>query len=128
VVVSQPATPPTAAEAPSLSAERATELLQRYKASLEARNLDQLKRIWPSLTGQAEAAVRDEFQHAARITVEISDPRVSATASTGRIIFVRSYSVVTVDGQRLQSTSQATMDVRRSGDTWLVESIRFPPR
>jgi serine/threonine-protein kinase len=128
VVVSQPATPPTAAEAPSLSTERATELLQRYKASLEARNLEQLKRIWPSLTGPAEAAVRDEFQHAARITVEISDPRVSATASTGRIIFVRSYSVVTVDGQRLQSTSQATMDVRRSGDTWLVESIRFPPR
>jgi hypothetical protein len=128
VVVSQPATPPTAVEAPSLSAERATELLQRYKASLEARNLEQLKRIWPSLTGPAEAAVRDEFQHAARITVEISDPRVSATASTGRIIFVRSYSVVTVDGQRLQSTSQATMDVRRSGDTWLVESIRFPPR
>ena len=128
VAVGQAATPPAAADAPSLSAERAGELLQRYKASLEARSLEQLKRIWPSLTGPAEAAVRDEFQHAARITVEISDPRVSATASTGRIIFVRSYSVVTVDGQRLQSTSQATMDVRRSGDTWLVESIRFPPR
>jgi hypothetical protein len=126
-VTSQPTTSPTAAEAP-LSIERATELLQRYKTSLEARNIEQLKRIWPSLAGPAEVAVRQEFEHAARITVGISDPQVSATASAGHITFVRSYNLVTVDGQRLQSNSQATMDVRRSGDAWLIESIRFTTR
>jgi serine/threonine-protein kinase len=127
-VVNQPATPPAAAEAPSLSNERAAELLQRYKASLEARNIEQLKRIWPSLAGPAEVAVRQEFEHAARITVGISDPQVSATASAGHITFVRRYNLVTVDGQRLQSNSMATMDVRRSGDAWLIESIRFTTR
>jgi eukaryotic-like serine/threonine-protein kinase len=119
---------PAAVEAPTLTAERAAELLQRYKASLEAKSLDQLKRLWPSLGGAPEAALRQEFQHATRISVGISDIQVSASAGSGRITFVRSYGLVTVDGQRPQSTSLATMDVHRTGDVWLIDSIQFTPR
>ena len=114
-----------AAEAPALSAERANELLQRYKAALEARSLDQLKRIWPSLGGAEEAAVRQEFEHASRIAVDISDAQASGNGSTGHITFIRRYNLVTTDGQRLPNTSHATMDVHRSGDAWLIDSIRF---
>ena len=103
-------------------------MLERYKAALEARSLDQLKRIWPSLGGSAEAALRQEFQHASRIAVDISEPQVAASGTTGRVTFVRRYSLLTEDGQRLQSTSQATMDVHRSGDAWLIDSISFTPR
>ena len=124
--------PPRAAapidETPTLSADRANDVLQRYKAALEGKSLDQLKRVWPSLSGAAEAAIRQEFQHASRIAVDISDPQVSASGTTGRITFIRGYSLVTEDGQRLQSTSHATMDVHRSGDIWLIDSIRFTPR
>jgi len=128
VVVTQPPAPAPTVEAPTLSAERANDLLQRYKAALEARSLDQLKRIWPSLGGAAEAAMRREFQHATRIVVDISEPQVAASGTTGRITFTRGYSLVTEDGQRLQSTSHAAMDVYRSGDAWLIDSIRFTPR
>jgi hypothetical protein len=119
---------PPAVEAPALTAERAGELLQRYKASLEAKSLEQLKRLWPSLGGAAETALRQEFQHATRISVGISDIQASASSGSGRITFVRSYGLVTVDGQRLQSTSLATMEVHRSGDVWLIDSIQFTPR
>jgi serine/threonine-protein kinase len=123
-----PVSAPAAVEAPTLTAERAGELLQRYKASLEAKSLDQLKRLWPSLGGAAEAALRQEFQHATRISVGISDIQASASSGSGRITFVRNYGLVTVDGQRLQSTSLATMEVHRAGDTWLIDSIQFTPR
>jgi len=128
VVAPQPAAPAPAVEPPPLSRERANELLERYKAALEAKSLDQLKRIWPSLGGAAEAALRQEFQHASRIAVDISEPQVSASGTTARISFVRRYSLLTEDGQRLQSTSQAAMDVHRSGDAWLIDSLRFTPR
>jgi hypothetical protein len=126
--VTQPPAPAPTSEAPTLSAERANDLLQRYKAALEARSVDQLKHIWPSLGGAAEAAVQQEFQHTSRITVDISDVQASATGSTGRIIFIRGYNLVTTDGQRLQRNSRAVMNVRRSGDLWLIESIQFTPR
>jgi hypothetical protein len=127
-VVPQPAAPAPAVEPPPLSRERANDVLERYKAALEARSLDQLKRIWPSLGGAAEAALREEFQHASRIAVDISETQVSTSGTTARISFVRRYSLLTEDGQRLQSTSQAAMDVHRSGDAWLIDSLRFTPR
>jgi serine/threonine-protein kinase len=131
--VSQPANPPAApsnasADLPVLSAERANDLLARYKAALESKSLEQLKQIWPSMSGSEESAIRQEFQHAARIGVEISNPQVLASGSTGRISFVRNYTLVTVEGQRLQKTRPAVMDVRRTGDVWLIDAIRFASR
>lgn len=108
--------------------ERLTALLGRYREALEARNLDQLKQIWPSLGGAAEAAIRQEFQHASRISVDIESPRISLTGATGRIGFVRQYRLTTVEGQQLQSTSLVTMNVRRSGPGWVIDGVRFSPR
>jgi eukaryotic-like serine/threonine-protein kinase len=121
------AAPPAAPQGPS-EEERVTELLNRYRDALESRSIDRLKQIWPSLSGSAEGALRDEFQHAARISVEISAPKISLSGSTGRVVFNRNYSLVTVDGQRPQSSSQVTMDVRRAGSGWVIESVRFSPR
>ena len=44
------------------------------------------------------------------------------------VSFVRTYSILTVEGQRLQSTSHAMMDVRRAGNNWVIDAIRFSPR
>jgi hypothetical protein len=41
--------------------------------------------------------------------------------------FIRRYEVLTVDGASLQSSSRATMDLRRSGSAWQIERIRFVP-
>jgi hypothetical protein len=113
---------------PPAPEERITELLRQYKEALESKSYDQLKRLWPSLSGATESAIRQEFQHAARITVEIADPQISVSGGSGRVSFTRRYSLVTVEGQRHQSTSTAVMDVRRAGNTWVIDAIHFTPR
>ncbi|MEO6239560.1 MAG: serine/threonine-protein kinase [Vicinamibacterales bacterium] len=118
-----PETPPAPA-----AEERITELLGRYKEALEARSIDQLKRIWPSLSGSAEGAIRQDFQHAARITVDLVDPQVSVSGATGRVTFTRRYSLITIEGQRPQSTSNVVVEVKRAGNTWVIDGIRFTPR
>ena len=133
-----PAPPPSATPAaqPSASPEALAalreaaigELLTRYKSSIETRNLDALKRLWPGLAPSAQEAMRVEFQRATRISVDIVDPRVSGSGDAATINFIRRYEVLTVDGSRLQSESHATMDVRRTGGTWTIERIRFDSR
>ena len=120
------APPPSAPAAPAPTPEeRIVELLGRYKQALESRDLDQLKRWWPSLGGSSESAIRQQFQYASRISVVIEEPHITVTGNTGRVSFVRRYSVVTVEGRLLQSTDRASMDVRRSGNAWVIDSLRF---
>jgi serine/threonine-protein kinase len=119
--------PPSAPQGPS-DEERVSDLVNRYREALEARSLDRLKQLWPGLAGASETAIRDEFQHASRISVDISSPQIALNGGTGRVTFVRHYSLVTVDGQRLQSSSNVAMDVRRAGSGWVIESVRFSPR
>ena len=107
--------------------ERITELLGHYKDALEARSLDQLKRWWPSLSGSAEAAIRQEFQHASRITVAMDDIHIAVNGDAATVTFLRRYSLVTVEGQRLQRTTRATMEVRRAAAGWVIGALRFSP-
>lgn len=99
-------------------------MLTRYKSALESRNLDALMRVWP---GAAQEALRKQFQDATRISVEIVDPRISGSGDNATVSFIRRYDVVTIEGQRLHSESQATMDVRRAGASWVIERIRLVP-
>ncbi|HWK11323.1 MAG TPA: protein kinase [Vicinamibacterales bacterium] len=125
---SRQAPPPQAAPSGPSDDERVTELVNRYRDALEARSLDRMKQIWPSLSGASENALREEFQHASRISVEISPPQIALNGGSGRVTFTRNYALVTLDGQRLQSSSHVTMDVRRAGSGWVIESVRFSPR
>ena len=55
----------------------------------------------------------------------ILDPRISAaTNDAATVNFVRHYEVV-IDGERTESQSNATMELRRSGTSWIIERIRF---
>jgi len=115
---------PPAAPAPEVAIG---ELLAHYKSALEARNLDALKRLWPSLSGTPQEAIRSEFRQARQIIVEIVDPRISVSGASGTVSFLRRYELVTVEGQRLRTESRTTMDIRRNGGGWLIERIRFEP-
>lgn len=86
-----------------------------------------MKRWWPSLSGSAEAAIRQEFQHASRITVAMDDIHIAVTGDAATVTFLRRYSLVTVEGQRLQRTTRATMEVRRAAAGWVIGALRFSP-
>jgi serine/threonine protein kinase len=131
--VTPPAPSPPPATAPAPAAESSTaardaaiaDLLTRYKSALESRNLDALSRLWPGLSGAPHERVRTQFQQASRISVEIVDPHISGSGDNATVSFIRRYDVVTVEGDRQHNESHATMDVRRSGTSWLIEGIRL---
>jgi eukaryotic-like serine/threonine-protein kinase len=128
-----PPTPPPAAPAEDSSprgvpAEEAiAQLLAHYKAALETRDLDALKRIWPGLTEQSANAIRSDFQNAARITVDVLEPHIVAAGASGTVTFRRRYELQTHDGQRLRTETQTSMAVRRTSGGWIIDSVRFSP-
>jgi hypothetical protein len=110
---------------PRASEEEVRDLVRRYEQALEARNIDSLKRIWPSLQGTQETAVRQEFAQTRRIDVEIEGVEVSVSGATATVTFIRRYQLTTVDGQRPLTNSRTTMNARRVGGEWLIERVRF---
>ena len=94
---------------------------------MESRSLDALKRVWPSLQGSQEDAVRREFQQSRRIHVDIDDSNIEVSAGSGTVTFVRRYQIVTTDNQKLDRTSRITMTVRRAGSEWVIDRLRFEP-
>jgi hypothetical protein len=131
----KPPVPPPPTTAPAelpprspTAEERISELLSRYRAALESRNLDELKRIWPTLAGSPQEAIRKEFQHSSRIAVEIVDPRVQVSGTNATVSFLRRYDLLTTEGQRLHSETRTVMEVRRtSSGAWVIDTIRFTP-
>jgi ketosteroid isomerase-like protein len=123
-----PAPPPPAEESSSRSAaaeEGVEQLLSHYKAALENKDLDALRKIWPGLTEPSANAIRNDFQNARRVTVDVLDPRISASGANGTVTFRRRYELQTRDGQKLRTETQTTMTVRRTSAGWVIESIRF---
>jgi serine/threonine-protein kinase len=105
--------------------EAIRDLVRRYAQALEARSIDAVKRLWPSLQGAQEDAVRKEFMHARQIAVDVDDTNVNVSGNTGTVTFVRRYRLSTVDGQRLDTNSRTTMSVRRAGNEWVIDRVRF---
>ena len=126
---------PAAPPAPTLPASSAPNaevaiqgVLRQYIAALESRDIDALKRIWPSLGGAQERAIRNEFQNARDISVSIDSPRIDAQQDTATATFVRRYQLGTRDGHRLQSETLTTVGLRLIGSSWLIDSIRHEQR
>ena len=80
-----------------------------------------------ALGGPPQDRIRDEFKHASQISVEIADPHVQVSGATATATFLRRYDILTVEGQRLHSESQCVMELRRNGNNWVIERIRFTP-
>ena len=112
---------------PSSPTSGIPDLLDKYKAALESRSLDSLKRLWPGLGGTQEAAIRGEFQNASRIEVEIINPQTTIRGNNATVTFLRRYQLQTVDRQRLRTETRTTMRLQRNGNVWLIEQMTFEP-
>jgi tetratricopeptide (TPR) repeat protein len=106
--------------------DRIQELLARYKAAMESRSLDELKRIWPGMDALQQSRQKTQFQQASNISVDLIDPhvQVSGAGTTATVTFTRRFVATYPDGPQ-QSDSHTVMEVRRNGNTWVIESIRF---
>jgi len=122
-------TPPPAQPAPTPPAPSPESLIRdvlaRYESALEARSLDALKRIWPSLAGGQQSSIRTEFAQARSIEVDIVDPHFAVTGATATASFVRHYELMTKDGTLQRADTPVTMTLRRTDGGWVIEQIRF---
>jgi hypothetical protein len=99
------------------------EVIAQYVSGLESQSLAALKRVWPSLGGREERAIRTEFENARVVQTVFKDPRITINGDTTTVTGVRMHSLVTQDGQRLSSVTRTTMTLRRKGDAWVIERI-----
>jgi ketosteroid isomerase-like protein len=82
-----------------------------------------LKRVWPSLGGDQEKALRTEFANARTVEALFHDPRITISDDTTTVMGLRSYGVETHDGQRLSATTRTTITLRRVDDGWVIEQV-----
>jgi serine/threonine-protein kinase len=131
--VAPPVTPPPApapapapaAPAPPSPEVQIREVIRNYEQALEGRNMEALKRIWPGLGGSQQGAIRNEFDHASRIDVDITDPHITVSGTSATATFVRHYEMQTTDRQVRRADSPTTMTLRRTDTGWVIEQIRF---
>ena len=116
-----PTAPPVTVENPAAAVN---DLLMRYKAALEARDLGALKQIWPGLGGRQEAAIKAEFDNARAIAVTLNAIAPSIANNTATVTCRRDYVVTTEDRKTLKSATRMTMTLDRRNGTWLIENIR----
>jgi hypothetical protein len=123
-----PVPPPAPAPAPAPagpSAEQAIgEVVNRYVAALEGRDLGALRAVWPGLGGAQEAAIKSDFQNARAIEASIRNVSIDVSGSSATATGQRRYIVRTRDGHRLQSDTITTIQLRRNGTQWVIDSIR----
>jgi eukaryotic-like serine/threonine-protein kinase len=125
-VVRMPPSPSTVPADNSKALEEGVrDLITRYEQALEARSVEGLRRLWPSMPSSQEDAIRQNFTHARRIDVEISDIDISVSGQTAIATFLRRYQVFTDDNQRLLTNSRTTLNARRTGGDWVIERVRF---
>jgi serine/threonine-protein kinase len=117
--------PPAAEPAAGTAEDSIRDVVRRYEHALESRNIDALKRVWPTLAGTQEEAIRKEFAYTRDIKVDIDDLGISVTGATATVTFIRRYQLSTVDGQNLLRNSRTTMGMRRAGTDWLIDRVRF---
>jgi len=124
-----PAPQPAPAEAkpgPSPTA-LITDVLEQYETALEREDLSALKRVWPSLAGSQEAAIRSEFRNANRIIVDVVSPQITVHDDSATVRFLRRYTFDSVEGQTYQSQSNTTMTLQRNGTVWTITQIQYVP-
>jgi serine/threonine-protein kinase len=118
--------PPPAAPEPTPNPSAAiADVLDRYESALESRNLDAIRRIWPTLPAAQDAAFRRDFQNARSVEIDIVSPQISVSGNTATARFVRRYRLQTTDGQRVSSESQTTMNLQKVGQAWTITQIQF---
>lgn len=100
------------------------DVIARYKGALEARSIEELKKLWPTMTAAQQRAIRSDFENARSIRLEVVNPQVEIGADTARVTALRRYELLTTDGRRLQTDTRMTIVLRRIGGVWLIDDIQ----
>ena len=120
-------TPPAASPPKKVDDAEAVLLIPKeYKKAYEDKNVAELKRIWPSMSGPQEKGLASAFKNASSVKLDysvISEPEISGDYATiGLSIHL------VIDGKSPMGGGSVTMKLKRTerGDNerWEIESIK----
>jgi ketosteroid isomerase-like protein len=113
---------PTRPHAAEDGREAINDVLNRYVAAMQARDLAALKVLWPGMEESQATKIQEAFRFTRilRIELEVSDIQVEGRKAV--VSCKRKDQVVTVEGQSFKSTRQATIMLEKSGG-WLISAI-----
>jgi Protein kinase domain len=97
-------------------------LVQRYKASLEARDIDALKATWPSAP---EKELRQNFEFVRSWRVDLQPTEIQITGDTATVACRRRDEMVATDGTKVPPrSSSARFSLRKRAGSWIIEGIQ----
>ena len=97
--------------------------LNEYRRAYEARDIERLVRVYPSLPNPA--GVRTAFQEAREVLIGMSPPEVriiSASEATATTRLNQSF-VPRVGTRRVAPTREVTFTLQKTGNRWLIASL-----
>jgi hypothetical protein len=100
------------------------ETLNEYRRAYEARDIERLVRVFPSIPNQAALAAA--FDDAREVLVGMSPPEVrivSATDATARTRLNQSF-VPRVGTARAAATRDVLFTLKKNGDRWVIANLR----
>ncbi|MFN7937548.1 MAG: protein kinase [Bryobacteraceae bacterium] len=101
------------------------DVLARYRAAFESRNIAALTSIWPTLSGSQLQTLTNAFKDYKSIAMTLmpaSDPQFNGNQVT--IACRREQKIVMKNGQTLTPQQTVTFHLRRAGSGWQIESIQ----
>jgi tetratricopeptide (TPR) repeat protein len=100
-------------------------LLARYTAAFESRDLGALKTVWPALAGSEEKKIKDFFDIARTLAVELQVTEVKIAGDSASVSCRRRVEMVARDGQKVASPETGIVfGLRRRGEGWVIESVQ----
>jgi serine/threonine-protein kinase len=119
---------PTNAPAASANPEAATaeisSVIDAYARAIESRDIGELRRVYPAITGDQAAAFSDFFKstRTLRASLAVKSSRVDGNRGTARV--AGTYEFTTTAGRNQQQQVTFDAELRREGGSWKLVAVR----
>jgi hypothetical protein len=111
-----------AQEAARQERQAVSALIQRYKAALEARDIEGLKSAWPTAP---EKQLRQNFEFVKSWRVDLQPTDIQIVGDTATVVCQRRDEMVATDGTKVPSrSSTARFSLRKRAGSWIIEGIQ----
>jgi serine/threonine-protein kinase len=123
-VVAQPAPAPAAVESRESAATQISAVIGAYARALESRDIDELRRVYPSMTDTQRRAFEDFFRstRSLRATLSVGALQVDGSNADAQLSGV--YNYITVAGIAQQQPVSFRASLRRDAGAWKLVAVR----
>jgi hypothetical protein len=98
--------------------------LERYRLAFEHRSVDELRRVWPTLTRQEQTSFQEFFRNARAVSMSLrpqGEPEIAGDTATVKA--VRSIQMTSERGREPAQENPVVIRLKRNGQEMLIESV-----